>query len=70
MWLGFYPLVARLIKDSAHFMGFMQYLHPLKIAYFLYHPEWWVVVLAAVGCILYAAVFTGGGYIYFKRKSL
>jgi ABC-type transport system involved in multi-copper enzyme maturation permease subunit len=70
LMLGLLPLIARLLKDSAGFMVFLQYLLPQKAAYFLMSPQWWVVLLAAVGCCLYTAVYLGGGYIYFKRKSL
>ncbi len=68
--LGFFPLIARLLKDSAGFLVFLQYLLPQKVAYFLMNPRWWVVLLAAVGCVAYVAVYSAGGYFYFKRKSL
>ncbi|MBN2351455.1 MAG: ABC transporter permease subunit [Spirochaetales bacterium] len=68
--LGFFPLIARLLKDSASFLAFFQYFLPQKVAYFLMNPQWWVVLLAAVGCVAYAAAYSAGGYFYFKRKSL
>lgn len=68
--LGLWPVIARLLKDAAGFLTFFQYLLPQKTAYFLMHPQWWVALLAAGGCCLYTAVYAGGGYLYFKRKSL
>jgi ABC-type transport system involved in multi-copper enzyme maturation permease subunit len=68
--LGFFPLIARLLKDSAGFLVFLQYLLPQKAAYFLMNPQWWVVLLAAAGCVGYTAAYSAGGYFYFKRKSL
>jgi hypothetical protein len=68
--LGLLPIIARGLKDAAGFLVFLQYLLPQKVAYFLMHPQWWAVLLAALGCCLYAAVYSVGGYLYFKRKSL
>ncbi len=70
LFLGLWPVVTRLLKDQAEPFIASQFALPLKTAYFLFHPETWVVLLAAAGCLLYAAVFSAGGFIYFKRKSL
>jgi hypothetical protein len=68
--LGLFPVITRLLKDAAQPFVAAQFVLPLKTAYFLFHPEWWVALLAALGCLLYAAVFSAGGFLYFKRKSL
>jgi ABC-type transport system involved in multi-copper enzyme maturation permease subunit len=68
--LGLLPIITRILKDNVSFMAFLQYLVPLKATYFLYNPQWWVVILATLGCLAYAALFSGGSYFYFKRKSL
>ena len=70
LFLGLWPIVTRVLKDLAEPFIASQFVLPLKTAYFLFHPETWVVLLAAAGCLLYAAVFSAGGFIYFKRKSL
>ncbi|RPJ07265.1 MAG: hypothetical protein EHM28_07730 [Spirochaetaceae bacterium] len=64
------PIFTRILHELWEPLFLLQYILPGKAGYFLFHPEWWVIILSAIGIMLYAVLFAWCGNYLFKRKSL
>ncbi|MBN1523050.1 MAG: hypothetical protein JW904_01095 [Spirochaetales bacterium] len=64
------PLILRAFRDIWDPLVVLQFLLPGKAGYFLFHYEWWAILLAFIAMAVYTGLFTAGGYFLFKRKSL
>lgn len=65
-----HPFVALLAMSAWEPLGKLIFLMPWGIQHWLFHPDPWIVLATAAGCLGYTALFLFIGYRAFRKRDL